>query len=44
MIHGTHRYPPMERVVYGIPFAEALAEEVERLDAACGLCAWRAAR
>jgi maleylacetate reductase len=33
MIHGTHRYPPMDRVIYGIPLAEALAEEVNRLDA-----------
>jgi maleylacetate reductase len=30
---GKHRYPPMERVIYGIPLAEALAEEVKRLDA-----------
>ena len=28
MIRGTHATPPMERVVYGIPFAEALADEV----------------
>ena len=27
MIRGTHLTPPMERVVYGIPFAEALAKE-----------------
>src|ERR1700758_5872142 len=33
MIRGTHRYPPMERVIYGIPLAEALAEEIARLDA-----------
>jgi maleylacetate reductase len=33
MIHGTHRYPPMDRVIYGIPLAEALTEEVNRLDA-----------
>jgi maleylacetate reductase len=33
MIHGTHRYPPMDRVIYGIPVAEALAAEVSRLDA-----------
>ncbi len=33
MVRGIHRYPPMERVVYGIPLAEALAEEVNRLDA-----------
>ena len=29
---GIHRYPPMERVVYGIPLAEALTDEVRRLD------------
>jgi maleylacetate reductase len=33
MIRGTHRYPPMERVIYGIPLAEALADEIARLDA-----------
>jgi len=33
MIHGIHRYPPMDRVIYGIPLAEALAEEINRLDA-----------
>jgi maleylacetate reductase len=33
MTRGIHRYPPMERVIYGIPLAEALAEEVNRLDA-----------
>jgi maleylacetate reductase len=32
MIHGTHRYPPMDRVIYGLPLAEALTEEVNRLD------------
>jgi maleylacetate reductase len=30
---GTYRYPPMDRVVYGRPFAEVLAEEVDRLGA-----------
>ena len=30
MIQGTHRFPPMERVIYGIPFAEALAREIEQ--------------
>ena len=25
MIQGTHRFPPMERVIYGVPLAEALA-------------------
>ena len=29
---GTHRYPPMDRVVYGIPLAEALAEEIRLRD------------
>lgn len=33
MIQGIHRYPPMERVIYGIPLVEALAEEVKRQDA-----------
>jgi maleylacetate reductase len=33
MIHGIHRYPPMDRVIYGIPLAEALTEEIERLNA-----------
>lgn len=33
MVKGIHRYPPMERVIYGIPLAEALAEEITRLDA-----------
>jgi len=33
MNKGIQRYPPMERVIYGIPLAEALAEEMTRLDA-----------
>jgi maleylacetate reductase len=33
MIQGIHRYPPMDRVLYGIPLAQALADEVGRLDA-----------
>lgn len=33
MIHGIHRYPPMDRVIYGVPLAQALADEVGRLDA-----------
>ena len=33
MIHGIHRYPPMDRVIYGVPLDEALAAEVGRLDA-----------
>ena len=30
MLRGTHRFPPMERVIYGVPLAEALAGEIER--------------
>jgi maleylacetate reductase len=33
MMHGIHRYPPMDRVVYGIPLDQALSDEVGRLDA-----------
>ena len=33
MQSGIHRYPPMERVIYGVPLADALAQEVERLGA-----------
>jgi maleylacetate reductase len=33
MIQGIHRYPPMDRVIYGVPLAKALADEVDRLDA-----------
>ena len=33
MIHGIHRTPPMDRVIYGIPLAEALADEISRLNA-----------
>lgn len=33
MISGIYQYPALERVIYGRPFAEALAEEVERLGA-----------
>ena len=29
MIQGTHRFPPMERVIYGVPLADALAREIE---------------
>jgi len=29
MLTGTYRFPPMESVVYGRPFAEALKEQVE---------------
>ncbi|HET6305606.1 MAG TPA: iron-containing alcohol dehydrogenase [Rhodopila sp.] len=31
MIQGIHRYPPMERVIYGTQLATALAEETNRL-------------
>jgi maleylacetate reductase len=30
---GIHRYPPMERVIYGMSLTEALAQEVERIGA-----------
>lgn len=33
MTPGMHRYPDMDRVIYGTPFDRALGEEVERLDA-----------
>ena len=33
MQRGTHRYPPMDRVVYGVPLAEALDEEIRLRDA-----------
>ena len=33
MHRGIHQYPPMDRVIYGIPVQEALAAEVKRLDA-----------
>src|SRR5579864_1157206 len=29
MLTGTYRFPPMESVVYGRPFAAALREQVE---------------
>ncbi len=32
-LQGIHRYPPMDRVIYGIPLAQALTEEIARLDA-----------
>src|SRR5277367_4125771 len=32
MTRGTHRFPPMDRVVYGVPLAEALAEEIQLRD------------
>jgi maleylacetate reductase len=33
MVQGIHRYPPMDRVIYGIPMEQAVADEVGRLDA-----------
>ena len=33
MLSGVYRFPAMENVVFGMPFAEALAREVDRLDA-----------
>jgi len=33
MLSGIYRFPAMENVVFGKPFAEALAQEVDRLDA-----------
>ena len=30
MLTGTYRFPPMESVVYGRPFAEAVTEAVDR--------------
>jgi maleylacetate reductase len=33
MLSGAYRFPAMESVVFGKPFAEALAQEVGRLDA-----------
>ena len=32
MYRGTHRFPPMDRVIYGVPVAEALAEEIRQRD------------
>lgn len=33
MLSGAYRFPAMESVIFGKPFAEALAQEVDRLDA-----------
>jgi maleylacetate reductase len=33
MIQGIHSTPPMDRVIYGIPLAEALSGEIDRLGA-----------
>src|ERR1700680_2391171 len=33
MLSGVYRFPRMESVVFGKPFAEALEQEVDRLDA-----------
>lgn len=32
MYKGTHRFPPMDRVVYGIPLAEAQTKEIGQCD------------
>ena len=32
MYRGTHRFPPMDRVIYGVPVAEALAEAIRLRD------------
>src|SRR5271169_744508 len=42
MLSGVYRFPAMESVIFGKPFAEALAQEVDRIEArsvfilACG--------
>ena len=33
MLSGVYRFPAMESVVFGKPFVEALAPEVDRLEA-----------
>jgi maleylacetate reductase len=33
MLSGVYRFPAMENVIFGKPFAEALAQEADRLDA-----------
>src|SRR5215831_7774171 len=33
MLSGIYRFPAMEHIVFGKPFAEALAQEVDRLEA-----------
>jgi maleylacetate reductase len=33
MLSGVYRFPPMESVIYGRPFAEALSEQVDQSDA-----------
>jgi maleylacetate reductase len=33
MLIGTYRFPQMENVVFGRPYTEALAQEIDRLDA-----------
>src|SRR6201993_970287 len=33
MLSGIYRFPLMENVVFGKPYADALAQEVDRLDA-----------
>src|SRR5271166_5187255 len=33
MLSGVYRFPAMESVIFGKPFAEALAQEVDRVEA-----------
>ena len=33
MQKGIFRYPHLERVIYGVPFAEALAQEIDLVGA-----------
>src|SRR5437763_15860822 len=33
MLTGTYRFPPMENVIYGRPFAEVVGDQVERIGA-----------
>ena len=33
MPQGIYQYPPMDRVIYGVPLAEALAQEIARIGA-----------
>jgi maleylacetate reductase len=33
MLNGIYRFPQMESVVFGKPYVDAVAQEVDRLDA-----------
>ena len=33
MLSGVYRFPAMESVIFGKPFAEALAQQVDRVEA-----------